>query len=248
MPDRIVAIVQARLGSTRYPNKILQQVAGQPLLHTLIRRIQQATLLDHIILAIPNLPTDDPLEQHARQLDVDCYRGHPTDLLDRYYQASQTIPATDHIVRITSDCPLIDPTTIDQTITIHQTGNHTWTAPGPTFPDGVGLQICQTDLLHEAWHTTTDPYDREHVFPYILRKDGGNSYPHTSDLTTMRVTIDYPEDLTVLHAIATQTDFTTCTLADLEHLWNTQPHLFDANRHCRQEDAPDTFQTQQPVP
>jgi glutamate-1-semialdehyde 2,1-aminomutase len=230
MSDRIIAIVQARLGSTRYPNKILQPINGQPALHLQIRRLQQTNLLHNIILAIPDLPGDDPLVDHARQLDIPYTRGHPTDLLHRYHHTLQTHPA-DHVVRITSDCPLNDPTTLNHTITTHLNNPTGWTQNDTTYPAGISYQICPTPILTQTHHTTTDPYDREHVFPAILRNHPGQQISHTSDLSMMRITLDHPEDLTVLNNIARHTDPLTCTLQDLEHLWHTQPDLFDANRH-----------------
>lgn len=184
---RIVAIIQARMSSTRLPGKILQEIAGQPMLVRVVERARQAHSLHQVVVATTSDPTDDPVEALCQQRGYPCYRGSLQDVLDRYYQASRLFQAG-VIVRLTADCPLIDPGLIDQTVCallgispdclegkslsildypFDFAANR---LPPPwrrTFPIGLDTEACTFEALERAWKQADQPHQREHVMPFL---------------------------------------------------------------------------------
>jgi len=208
-----VAIVQARAGGTRLPGKVLMDVRGQPMIARQMARMEMATLLDEIVVAIPDTPENDVLAGLCLAHGWALFRGSECDVLARYLGAAEAADA-DTVVRVTADCPVIDPAIIDGTILLYQLG----TAAGrfdfvsnnlvPTFPHGMDVEVMSRATLATAAAKATDAYDREHVTPWITRVGAGGSvfrlgnlaHPR-EDLSRYRVTVDYPEDLTVIRAI-----------------------------------------------
>ena len=241
-PDRIVAVVQARLGSVRFPAKVLAEAAGRPLLDLLVARLRQARTVDAIVLAIPTGPSDDALAAHAARLGIVCVRGGEHDLIDRYQRAAVEAGA-DVVVRITADCPLVDPDLVDRVVTALVEGGHDWAATGRTVPDGLDVEVCTAEVLARVHAEVTDLSDREHVFPAIKRDVAldGVWVEHTSDLGAMRVTLDEPDDLTVIRAVLEATagdvDPAALRIADLERLWKEQPEMFAANLHLVRDEG-----------
>ena len=240
--DRIVAVVQARLGSVRFPAKVLAEAAGRPLLDLLVERLQQARTVDAIVLAIPTGPSDDALAAHAARLGIVCVRGGEHDLIDRYQRAAVEAGA-DVVVRITADCPLVDPDLVDRVVTALVEGGHDWAATGRTVPDGLDVEVCTAEVLARVHAEVTDPSDREHVFPAIKRDAAldGVWIEHTSDLGAMRVTLDESDDLTVIRAVLEATagdvDPAALRIEDLERLWKEQPEMFAANLHLVRDEG-----------
>ena len=146
---RIVAIVQGRLGSIRMPGKVLQPILGVPALSRLLQRIQRSTLVSDLVVAIPDSKENDKLEEFCISLNVPLYRGSETDVLDRYYQAALMSKA-DCIVRITADCPMIDPGVIDNLIDIMLTQDLDHIYTGESFPDGFDVEILKFHLLEDG--------------------------------------------------------------------------------------------------
>ena len=240
--DRIVAVVQARLGSVRFPAKVLAEAAGRPLLDLLVERLRQARTVDAVVLAIPTGPSDDALAAHAARLGIACVRGGEHDLIDRYQRAAVEAGA-DVVVRITADCPLVDPDLVDRVVTALVEGGHDWAATGRTVPDGLDVEVCTAEVLARVHAEVTDPSDREHVFPAIKRDASldGVWVEHASDLGAMRVTLDESDDLTVIRAVleATAGDVNPAALriADLERLWKEQPEMFATNLHLVRDEG-----------
>ena len=240
--DRIVAVVQARLGSVRFPAKVLAEAAGRPLLDLLVERLQQARTVDAIVLAIPTGPSDDALAAHAARLGIVCVRGGEHDLIDRYQRAAVEAGA-DVVVRITADCPLVDPDLVDRVVTALVEGGHDWAATGRTVPDGLDVEVCTAEVLARVHAEVTDPSDREHVFPAIKRDAAldGVWVEHASDLGAMRVTLDESDDLTVIRAVLEATagdvDPAALRIEDLERLWKEQPEMFAANLHLVRDEG-----------
>ena len=240
--DRIVAVVQARLGSVRFPAKVLAEAAGRPLLDLLVERLRQARTVDAVVLAIPTGPSDDALAAHAARLGIACVRGGEHDLIDRYQRAAVEAGA-DVVVRITADCPLVDPDLVDRVVTALVEGGHDWAATGRTVPDGLDVEVCTAEVLARVHAEVTDPSDREHVFPAIKRDAAleGVWVEHTSDLGAMRVTLDESDDLTVIRAVleVTAGDVGPAALriADLERLWKEQPEMFATNLHLVRDEG-----------
>jgi len=172
---KTIAIIQARMSSSRLPGKVLLDIAGKPMIQHVIERTQRARSLDSVIVATTTDPADDPVAAFAASIGVPCTRGSLHDVLDRYYQAAKQHQA-EIVVRITADCPLIDPDVIDQTVQL-VTGNWTLNTDfacnrlpppfGRSLPIGLDVEACTFAALERAWKESTETFHREHVMPYI---------------------------------------------------------------------------------
>jgi spore coat polysaccharide biosynthesis protein SpsF len=185
MTPRIIAIVQARMNSSRLPGKVLLDIGSEPMLGRVVERTSQSSLVEHVLVATTTDPTDDALYSYCSSHSLPCWRGSQYDVLDRYYQAARASKAG-IVVRITADCPLIDPELVDRTI---QTllGDAGSRAPGSaglhtdfdfssnrlpppwrrTFPIGLDTEVCTFTVLQRAWREASEPAEREHVMPYM---------------------------------------------------------------------------------
>jgi spore coat polysaccharide biosynthesis protein SpsF len=198
---KIVAVIQARMTSTRLPGKVMLPVLGQPLLSRMIERARKSVMADEIVVATSDQKEDDPIERLCKETNVECFRGHLTDLLDRHYKAGLKYGA-DAVVKIPSDCPLIDPAIIDKVLKCFSDGNFDYVSNlhPATYPDGNDVEIMSIEALEKAWRNAKKDYEREHTTPYFWEN------PHLFELgnvvwetglnysTTMRWTIDYEED------------------------------------------------------
>jgi spore coat polysaccharide biosynthesis protein SpsF len=165
------AIIQARSGSTRLPGKVLRQLLGEPLLTRVVRRVSRAKRLDKVIVATTKLSADDAIVSLAEREGWLVERGSETDLLDRYVQVARNHGA-DTVVRITSDCPLIDPLLIDDAIAQFEGDRWDYASNSlepRTYPRGLDVEVVGTDALERAWREDVDPASREHATPYIYR-------------------------------------------------------------------------------
>lgn len=204
----IAGIVQARLGSTRFPGKVLHEVAGEPLLWHQIRRLRDCRTLDALAVATTTSPSDDAIAAFCEKREVRAYRGSEADVLSRYVEASRMLEA-DVIVRLTADCPLIDPDVVDRVVTAFVSAEPkvdfaSNSLPPYTFPEGMDTEVVSRIALERAAAESTDAAEREHVTFYIwmhperfeiLRLDAG------TDLSRVRLTVDYPADLEVVGPI-----------------------------------------------
>ena len=165
-----LAILQARTTSRRLPGKVLKDVAGEPLLHRMIERVQRAFKIDRIVVATSTAASDDPVEAIARRMNVDCFRGSLDDVLDRFYQTAMHFDAKS-IVRLTADCVLTDPALIDDVIARYYFGGHDYCSnvTDRTFPVGLDIEVFSRKALTIAWQEATAAYDREHVTPLLRR-------------------------------------------------------------------------------
>ncbi len=206
---KTVAIIQARMGSTRLPGKVLEQVAGKPLLAWQLAQLARAKSLDSVLVATTGSPKDDPIVEFCREHAVPCYRGSERDVLDRYYRAAQFAGA-EVVVRITADCPLIDPAVVDQVVEAFHDSPEAYdyvanTAPSPgTFPDGMDVEVIRFSALDRAWGESFAADQREHVtFPFW--KDAGPYRAHRveapEDWSDVRITVDDPGDLALVRKI-----------------------------------------------
>jgi spore coat polysaccharide biosynthesis protein SpsF len=207
---KVVAIIQARVGSTRLPGKVLLPLRGRPVLERMIARVAHATQLDDIVIATTRLATDDSVRALAAALGVRCVSGHPDDLVDRHLEAARAT-AADAVVKIPSDCPLIDPTVIDQTVghfrAHYPRYDFVSNLHPPTWPDGNDVEVMGRDALEEVAREARRPFEREHTTPFVWDQPGrfalGNVTWSTGlDLSaTHRLTLDYPEDYTLISAV-----------------------------------------------
>jgi glutamate-1-semialdehyde aminotransferase/spore coat polysaccharide biosynthesis protein SpsF (cytidylyltransferase family)/predicted dehydrogenase len=164
----VVAIIQARMGSSRLPGKSLAEIENRPMLWHVVERVKRAKLVDRVVVATSTAAADDAIENMCRENAVPCHRGSENDVLDRYYGAAQAEKAA-QVVRITADCPLIDPVVIDQVVSRFQRGDvdYVSNAMVRTYPDGLDTEICSFSALEKAWHEARKASEREHVTPYL---------------------------------------------------------------------------------
>jgi glutamate-1-semialdehyde 2,1-aminomutase len=230
-----IAIVQARLGSTRFPNKVMRLIGGIPMIELLIRRLRNAKKLDRIVLATSTDTKNLPMVEYMRQAGVEVYQGSEDDVLDRYYQAA-LVNGADTVVRITGDCPLVDAALVDQMIAEyeHLGVEYISNRYPPTFPDGLDIDVFSFESLAKTWREAVKQYDREHVTPFFY--DSGlfevSNLEHSEDLSLERWTVDEPEDFTVISDVfryfSPKIDF---SWLDVMELRQRQPDIFAANRH-----------------
>lgn len=205
----VVAIIQARMNSTRLPNKVLMPVLGRPLLSWMLDRVTLCKNLDEIVVATTTLAEDDAIEKLVRESGFSVYRGSENDVLDRYFQASNTLeksPAA--IVRLTADCPLLDPIIVDSLISKYQDLEVDFLSnsePLPSsWPDGMDLSVMSFDALREAWLNAEKPSEREHVTFYFWSNPKlfrCQRIEHEPDLAHYRLTLDYPEDYDLIKTV-----------------------------------------------
>lgn len=232
---KIVAIVQARMGSTRFPKKVMQTINNVPMIGLLLQRLSKATYIDEIVLAIPEGSHDTELAQYAEQLGYIVYRGSETDVLDRYYQASRQVKA-DAVVRITGDCPLVDPTLVDSVIQafIENRVDYVSNVSPPTYPDGLDIEVFSFHALEKAWSMATAAREREHVTPFIRESSlfSKMNQTHKEDYSKERWTVDEPDDFNVIHYIFNEfhprVDFSWLEILELQH---KKPEIFTHNQH-----------------
>lgn len=241
---RVVAIIQARMTSTRLPGKVLRNIGGRPMLAWVVERTKRATLLDAVVVATTVEETDDPIFDYCQQQGILVYRGNLNDVLDRYYQAARQHHA-DVIVRITADCPLIDPVEIDHVVeeffkqAVDFAANR---LPPPfkrTYPIGLDTEVCSFAALERAWKEATEKYEREHVMPYLYSIEGRFKtikLDHETDYGHYRWTVDNPADLKlvneIVHRFDGRDDF---SWRDVIALFEREPELALLNAGLKQK-------------
>jgi len=201
---RTVVILQARMESTRLPGKVLLPVIGIPMIELLLKRLSLARHVDQIILATSLEARNSPLVEHVEGLGYAVYRGSEQDVLDRYYQAA-CIYKADVIVRITGDCPLVDPEIVDTVITAFKESKVDYASNiyPPTYPDGLDVEVFTFSALVQAWQAASRVHEREHVTPYI-RETGRfqlKNITSEEDYSCERWTVDEPDDFDVIRKI-----------------------------------------------
>jgi glutamate-1-semialdehyde 2,1-aminomutase len=232
---KFVAIVQARMGSTRLPDKVMKRICGVPMIELLLARLAKSQRIDQIVLATSTDERNIVLVEHVQSLGYTCVSGSETDVLQRYLVAARQVQA-DVIVRITGDCPLIDPDLVDQVIEDYQSKNIDYltnTAPA-TYPDGLDVEVFSLQALERAGLESQDPFDREHVTPY-LRKPGlfkTSTLTNGEDLSGLRWTVDEPADFEVVSQVfghfAPNIHFSWTQVLQLQR---SQPEIFAANHN-----------------
>ncbi|CAN7181580.1 cytidylyltransferase domain-containing protein [Rossellomorea sp. LjRoot5] len=204
---RVIAIIQARMGSSRLPGKILKKVMGKTLLEYQLERIQRSTLIDEVIIATTVKESDYPIVELCRNLDIKVYRGSEQDVLARYYEAAR-MHNGDVIVRLTSDCPLIDPEVIDSVIQMYLDNigeiDYVSNTLERTFPRGLDTEVFSNKILEEAFNHAKKSIYREHVTSYFYNNPDKykllNNF-NTDDQSDHRWTVDTIEDLVLITKI-----------------------------------------------
>lgn len=210
MADQILLITQARMASTRFPGKIAKQIQGKSLLEIHLNRLKQCKKVSNIIVATTDTPSDDFTAKSVESWGFDVFRGSENDVLSRYYQAALPY-APQWIVRVTSDCPLIDPALVDEIITFAQENHLDYGSNVlvERFPDGQDAEVITFNTLEKAYQSATKKSDREHVTPYIRNNADGQgenlfraaNYPSPEDFSHVRMTVDEAADFELIERL-----------------------------------------------
>lgn len=234
MSRRRVAIVQARMGSTRFPNKVMRPICGTPMIGLLLERLATARHVDAIAVATSEDARNDPLADYVRELGFEVYRGSETDVLDRYYRTAEALHA-DSVVRVTGDCPLIDAAVVDEVCRQFDATHVDYASnvEPPTYPDGLDTEVFSFAALETAWKDARELPQREHVTPF-LRESGRFkkiNIAHAEDCSGRRWTVDVPADYEVVKRVFEyfhpRRDF---NWLDVLQLQTDHPEIFMANQ------------------
>lgn len=201
----VVAILQARMSSSRLPGKVLRPILGRPMLQMQLERVRRAKWLQDVVVATSDQSSDDPLQELCVTLGIRSFRGHLDDVLDRFYRAALTVP-TEYVVRLTGDCPLADWAVIDRAIETCVSAGYDYVGNGlnPTYPDGLDVEVMRMSALTAAWQEAKLPSEREHVTPFIYKNAQRFrlfSLENEVDLSALRWTVDEEQDLRFVQAV-----------------------------------------------
>ena len=203
----IIAIIQVRMGSTRLPGKALKEILGKPMLWHLINRVKEAKLVGKVVIATTRNKEDKVIINFAKENGIDYYAGSENDIVDRSYMSAKKIGA-EAIVRITGDCPLIEPQIIDKAVEYYLKNkdriDYVSNVHPPTYPDGLDVEIYPFKTLERMWREIKDPFSREWIYTYIVENPDKfriANIENETDLSGMRWTVDYKEDLDFVREI-----------------------------------------------
>ena len=231
-----VVIIQARMASKRLPGKVLLQLGGRSVLSHVIERCQAIPNVDQVCCAISESSSSDPVAKEAEHCAVTIFRGSEEDVLDRYYRAAIRLDAK-IIVRVTSDCPMIDPEIVAQVIDllIEENGDFATNNLPPSWPHGLDCEAFKFNWLKRAWKESKEPDDREHVSPYIRRHPEAkilNLEGPGGPLIDHRWTLDYPEDLDFARALFAEfdPDRSIPCMAEILKILRIKPEIANLNR------------------
>lgn len=242
---KTVAIIQARMGSNRLPGKVLMPILGKPMLWHIVSRVRAASCIDEVVVAIPDGAADEPLRRFCATHAISNFAGSEMDVLDRYYRAARHYHA-DPVLRITADCPLVDPELIEKLVGIYRSGRYDYAAvaagadahrsEGGCFPDGLDAECFNLASLEKAWREARDPRDREHVTRFIWRQKGMfrcTKLRADREFPPVRLTVDYPQDLVVATQIYERlfSENEVFHLADIVDLLQREPEIMKPNEH-----------------
>lgn len=244
----IVAIVQARMGSTRLPGKVLKPIMGRPMLWYLVQRLRRTIGVDKVVIATSEETANDVIIDFCKQFAIDCFSGSEDDVLDRFYKVAREYNA-DIVLRITGDCPLLDPRLIGdmlkEFLSTHKydyysvacgAGASTDEFNGHRYPDGLDAEIFKFSILKIAWEEAKEQLEREHVTPFIWRRPERfrlGTKKSTKDYSSMRWTVDNQEDFEIVEEIYKELypkkpDF---GLEDVLEFFYAHPELQSKNSH-----------------
>lgn len=234
--DKTSCIVQARMTSTRLPGKVMMLVDDEtPILGYVIKQLKYSKLCNQIIIATTTQNEDEKIIDFAKKNTIPYFRGSAEDCLDRYYQCAKTFSAS-IIVRITSDNPLIDPTLIDETVALFETGNYDYitNCKPRTFPQGTEVEVFSFNALEKAWNEAKKSSEREHVTPYFYKNpDKFRIFNITNkeDMSNLRWTVDRKDDLEFVRTIVSKIKKSPILMTDILKLLREEPHLKNINKN-----------------
>lgn len=248
MAPRVVAIVQARMASSRLPGKVLTDLGGQPVLAWVVRRASRAAGIDQVVIATSVATDDDIVTDFCKDNNFACSRGNLHDVLDRYMHAAREYDA-DVIVRLTGDCPLIDPDMLAENLRAFLAAQPSLDfaanrLPGErTIPIGLDAEFCTRAALETAWREAQEPHQREHVMPFFYEQPQRFNIlhiKHSPDYGHYRWTVDTPEDLELLRQVVAHFPDDTFSWKDVLALFEAHPELAAINadvQHKTQHDV-----------
>jgi spore coat polysaccharide biosynthesis protein SpsF (cytidylyltransferase family) len=239
---RKVAIIQARISSSRLPGKVLMPLLGIPSIVFMVERVRQSTLLDDVVVATSVETSDDPLAAVLADAGVGCFRGSLHDVLDRFVGAARAARA-DHVVRLTGDCPLIDFDLIDKALALleSESVDYVSNVDPPTYPDGLDVEAFRFSALEQAHAEATAASDREHVTPFMRNQRdrfSAKCWHGIADLSALRWTVDHQDDLDHVRSLLAKLGSPTPTSFDRFDLYRVCELSGDAERqpdHRRNE-------------
>jgi spore coat polysaccharide biosynthesis protein SpsF len=238
---RVVGIIQARMGSTRLPGKVLRPLAGEPMLARCVSRLLHARTLDEVVVATTTGPEDDAIVDECRARGWAWFRGDCDDVLDRYYRAARQFYA-DVVVRVTSDCPLLGPWLVDDVVrALDGADLASNVIPRHTWPRGLDAEAVRMDALERAWREDHDPATREHVTLYIKRHPELFrlvAVNNDEDLSEMRWTVDTPEDYAFATRVYEHFGHDRFSWHEVLALVRAHPEIEALNRHVAQKPLP----------
>jgi len=243
-PPRTIAIVQARMGSTRLPHKVMAPIGDTPMIGVLLQRLSKARRVDQIMVATSDAPINDPLAAYVETRGLSCFRGSENDVLARYHQAALMAGATaeDAIIRITGDCPLVEAALVDQMVALFAKSGADYasnTSP-PSYPDGLDIEVFRFAALEQAAQQATSPREREHVTPFLREQPQFQkaTLQADADHSALRWTVDEQADLDVVRNVFAhfQPELHFSWQAVLE-LQKNQPDLFTANHALKRNEG-----------
>ena len=245
-PPKVVAIIQARMGSERLPNKVLLDIEGQSMLERVVRRVQQATKIKKVVVATTTNPNDKAVADAAKKLGVGVCRGSEEDVLDRFHDAADSYEA-DVIVRVCADSPFIDPAVIDEAIEAYLHSrppvDYASNKLSPTYPLGLDVEVFSRDALERTWREASASFERAHVTVYIYQNPsafGLLPVATSRNLHAMRWTVDTPEDLEfarqIFRRLEGRNDF---SWLDVVSIVEAEPQIAHINSHLRPKHVTD---------
>ena len=223
------------MGSNRLPGKVMELLDEKnPSLYYTVSQIRNVKKLDKIIVATTNTKEDDIIFDFTKKMNIECFRGNEDDVLDRYYQCAKEYDL-DIIIRITADCPLIDPQIVNKALNEFEIGkiDYIQNLDPRTFPDGMDIEIFTFNILKEAWKNADLSSEREHVTPYFRnneKKFNIKNFSHDKDLSHYRWTLDYHEDLELIKIIVNDIIQRPILMKDVLSLFEKNPKLFEINK------------------
>jgi len=236
---KIITIIQARMGSTRLPGKVMLDLCGKTVLARVVERVRRSRLAGEVVVATTTQPADDRVVGECVRLEATFFRGSESDVLDRYYLAAKQSGA-DAIVRICSDCALIDPEIIDRTIQsfLDEQADYASNALDRTYPRGLDTEIMSWEALERCWREARAFYQRSHVTPYIYENPDQFRIVRVrgeEDYSGYRWTLDTAEDLAFIRAVyARMEDKDWFSWRDVLRLLEQEPELMELNQHILQ--------------
>ena len=239
----IGCIIQARMGSTRLPGKVMLDVENdKTVLDFVIKQLQNCKLVDKIIVATTTLEDDDKIANFSKDLGIDCFRGSSDNVLDRYYQCAKEYSVS-IIVRIPSDKPLIDPEIVDNVVNVFRNNSYDYITnflSNPTFPSGTEVEIFSINALKKAWKKAKLPSEKEHVTPYFANHEDEFKITHiknSENLSHLRWAVDRIEDLNLVRKIVSKIKKRPIIMKDIIDLFAKEPELVEINKNVNRKEG-----------